>query len=127
MHHRWILRSVDNGTLAVNVTLSAGSQGSVVSCLSQGCYELAVSEGVYPHEVSWMLNENFTIGGAPFGPAYFSASTDGQTLASQCTPTAAPTAVPTAAPTAALIAPSAVPTTSAMPTTGYPGPYLLPA
>ena len=56
------------GAVVSTGTLSAGSAGSVTLCLPNGCYNMSVTAGVFPNEVSWNYSFNGTTvasGGAP--------------------------------------------------------------
>jgi hypothetical protein len=57
---------------AIQLTMEAGSIDTLHLCLESGCYDVSVSEGVYPDEVGWTLSNNGsgTFGGAPYS-GYF--------------------------------------------------------
>ena len=92
----------------MNATLSTGSFMVHSTCLLEGCYELRVSEGDWPHEVEWTMNDVY-VGEAPFGPAYFTVSMNnatarvaGDIAAAACAPTATPTSAPQPQPSVGL-------------------------
>ncbi|MBM3429764.1 MAG: hypothetical protein FJX99_02125, partial [Bacteroidetes bacterium] len=56
------------GTVVSTGTLTGGASGNVTLCLPNGCYNMAVSAGTWPGEVSWNFNYNGNLvasGGAP--------------------------------------------------------------
>jgi gliding motility-associated-like protein len=61
-----------SGTVVSTGTLATGLSGNVTLCLPNGCYNMAVSAGTWPGEVSWNFNYNGNLvasGGAPTGNA----------------------------------------------------------
>lgn len=57
---------------AIELTMEDGFTDTLHLCLESGCYDVSVSEGIYPGEVGWTLSNNGsgTFGGAPYS-GYF--------------------------------------------------------
>ena len=67
----FVLQELASSSVAISTTLTGGYYGSeTFNCIPDGCYNLTVSSGTYPYEVSWHLldaNGDTTLtGGAPF-------------------------------------------------------------
>ncbi|MDZ4822864.1 MAG: hypothetical protein SH856_05350 [Flavobacteriales bacterium] len=64
----------NDGTWYINTTLADGGYGEVGVCVPDGCYQVVVSSGSFPSEISWTLHNALpgggmvtaASGGAPF-------------------------------------------------------------
>jgi len=58
------------GDFVISQTLDAGNFEYAFGCLEPGCYEINVSGGTFPSEISWSLytqaNNGYVFGGAPY-------------------------------------------------------------
>lgn len=82
-----ILTVFDENNIAVaSTTMTDGSSEIQSLCLSQGCFTITVSSGIFPGEVSWLLNAggNFIGGGAPFSGSFTIGGNAGCTDISAC-------------------------------------------
>jgi hypothetical protein len=74
------------GGLASSYTLADGQGSSQALCLTDGCYDVEVTPGVYPNEVGWSLAfGNYVIqGGAPHDDMFSLDAVFGCTVAGAC-------------------------------------------